>query len=346
MSKQLHSFADLVRNNPAIDIDYFPNTLGGVSTFFWSGSPRVSHANPWELASYSGETNTLHNTTEAGSVRLVRGGQSIDTFVDNGDGTVTQSNTGLMWAKCAKGLTGTDCGTGTAITEDWATVLTVASDTTLAGYDDWRLPNAKELQSLVDYGQTSPSINFSYFPNTPSNHFWSSSTLAQNASFALGLYFGYGANLNSGKNSLYHVRFVRGGQRFFAFGLTTATTGTGSGTVATDLTSGTNCGANCQVFNERTIVVLNATPNAGSTFVSWNGCTPLVGHPDQCYVTIDAAKTVTATFDLEKTLTVNIAGTGTVTATYTGVGTDCTSNCVLTYPNNAAVALNATPPAG
>ena len=61
-------------------------------------------------------------------------------FVDNGDGTVTDAATGLMWRQ-------DDSGVGLS----WEEALTHAEGLTEAGYDDWRLPNAKELQSIVDY---------------------------------------------------------------------------------------------------------------------------------------------------------------------------------------------------
>lgn len=72
----------------------------------------------------------------------VRGNEKYgqNDFVDNGDGTVTDRATGLMWMQA-------DSGQGM----DWEDALDYAEDMNLAGYSDWRLPNAKELQSIVDY---------------------------------------------------------------------------------------------------------------------------------------------------------------------------------------------------
>lgn len=61
-------------------------------------------------------------------------------FVDNLDGTITDEATGLTWMKV-------DSGRGM----DWPTALEYAENQTQGGYNDWRLPNAKELQSIVDY---------------------------------------------------------------------------------------------------------------------------------------------------------------------------------------------------
>ncbi len=92
-------------------------------------------------------------------VRYVRGNSDycINDFTDNGDGTITDQATGLMWQKL-------DSDT----TMNWEQALDYAENLVLAGYDDWRLPNAKELQSIVDYtrapdaqdpGQQGPAID-------------------------------------------------------------------------------------------------------------------------------------------------------------------------------------------
>jgi hypothetical protein len=63
-------------------------------------------------------------------------------FVDNGDGTITDKATGLIWQK-------SDSGKGL----NWSQALEYADNIELAGHSDWRLPNAKELQSIVDYSR-------------------------------------------------------------------------------------------------------------------------------------------------------------------------------------------------
>ena len=75
-------------------------------------------------------------------VLYVRGNPDygVNDFVDNGDGTVTDRATGLTWAQA-------DSGEGM----NWQQALAYAESLTLAGHDDWRLPSAKELQSIVDY---------------------------------------------------------------------------------------------------------------------------------------------------------------------------------------------------
>ena len=82
-------------------------------------------------------------------VRVVRGDvYGENNFVDNGDGTVTDLATGLMWQQA-------DSGVGM----DWEDALDYAEDLELAGYDDWFLPDIKQLQSIIDYTQSPSAVN-------------------------------------------------------------------------------------------------------------------------------------------------------------------------------------------
>ena len=102
---------------------------------------------------------------------------------DNGDGTVTDLKTGLMWKQCAEGQFGSGCAEGTATEYAmWQNALLRAQEVNtgggFAGFTDWRVPNIKELASLVEHQCTGPAINLTRFPNTPSSYFGSSSIQA------------------------------------------------------------------------------------------------------------------------------------------------------------------------
>jgi len=93
------------------------------------------------------------NTDKVFSFIAVRGNTSygINNFVDNGDSTITDNATGLMWSK-------NDSRTGM----NWQSALAWAQTKNSAnylGHNDWRLPNAKELQSIVDYTRSPGSTN-------------------------------------------------------------------------------------------------------------------------------------------------------------------------------------------
>ena len=125
------------------------------------------------------------------------------------------------------------------------------------------------------------------------------------------------------------------------FTLTVSKTGTGSGTVTTSPT-GINCGADCtESYDEGTPVTLIPAPASGSTFAGWSGdadCTD--GN-----VTMNAARSCTATFDLipPNTLAVTLSGTGTGTVTSSPIGIDCGIDCNEMYAVGTVVTLTATP---
>jgi hypothetical protein len=133
-------------------------------------------------------------------------------FTANGDGTVTDRATGLIWKQCAEGLSGADCLTGGATTFTWQQALQHAEAAVFAGSSLWRLPNKKELASLVEQRCYLPAINSRFFPNTPSSWFWSSSPIAGYAYLAWRVDF-YGGGVGDGNEYVaLYVRLVRGGQ--------------------------------------------------------------------------------------------------------------------------------------
>ena len=135
-------------------------------------------------------------------------------FVLHNDGTVTHTPTGLMWMRCSLGQTwdGASCS-GEASTYTWADALQAAAQNTrFAGYADWRLPNRRELLSIVEQSCWAPSINAAVFPSTPSQFFWSSSPNADSSGPAWGVHFVNGHVDNRYKYNANRVRLVRAPQ--------------------------------------------------------------------------------------------------------------------------------------
>lgn len=94
-------------------------------------------------------------------------------FLINND-EVRDIRTNLVWKRCSVGKvwTGSSCS-GTATSLTWQQALA-------AGSDDWRLPNIKELLSIVEVSCASPAINTTIFPSTSNLFFWTSSPYANN----------------------------------------------------------------------------------------------------------------------------------------------------------------------
>jgi len=104
-------------------------------------------------------------------------------FTDNGDDTVTDKNTKLMWSKNAN-----LCGL-----KNWEDACSYCGGLTLANHSDWRLPPIHELWSLIDKHQFNPALPpGNPFMNVKSDHYWSSTTDAEITSRAWYVYFGSG----------------------------------------------------------------------------------------------------------------------------------------------------------
>ena len=153
---------------PFIDTHYFTQPLGDVDQ-----GEREIDAQVWSSTEYVGKTmvndDTIFGvnfvdgrikgypkynprTKEANKMyfRFVRDNKDYgkNNFVDNNDGTITDNATGLIWQQ-------TDSQQGL----NWEEALQYAEDLDLGGHDDWRLPNAKELQSIIDYTRSPETSN-------------------------------------------------------------------------------------------------------------------------------------------------------------------------------------------
>ena len=135
--------------------------------------------------------------------------QSVYSYSADAGGTanalVTDSKTGLTWQRCSAGqsfATGTCSGTANSYTHEEA----LAYAKTQTG---WRLPNVKELSSLVDTGFIGPAINSTAFPATPSFFAWTSSPYASDPTSAWVVLFAEGSVSVLGRVNTAQVRLVR-----------------------------------------------------------------------------------------------------------------------------------------
>lgn len=127
-------------------------------------------------------------------------------FLDNGDNTITDTNTGLMWQKATL-----------ATTQNWEGAILACEALSLSDFNDWRLPSKAELMSIVDYSKYNPVVDAKF--TTENNYYWTSTTYAKadegsttTFSKAWAVKFEDGTVEGMPKTDKYYVRAVRGGQ--------------------------------------------------------------------------------------------------------------------------------------
>ncbi|WP_043642730.1 Lcl C-terminal domain-containing protein [Caenispirillum salinarum] len=103
----------------------------------------------------------------------------VNAFTDRGDGSVHDGLTGLTWQQVDDGRPRT-----------WGEALRHCDGLTHGGFDDWRLPNVKELQSIVDYSRPAPAVDPVFRQADPRAWFWSSTTFGDDPAEALYVCFG------------------------------------------------------------------------------------------------------------------------------------------------------------
>jgi hypothetical protein len=129
---------------------------------------------------------------------LTAGVPHLASYTNNGDGTVTDNVTSLMWQQTAP---------STQMTQ--AAGVTYCQGLNLAGHTDWRLPAIIELTSIVDLAVANPSINTQAFPSASSGIFWASTQFALLPGNAYTVEFGKGAEIYGGTGQSENVRCVR-----------------------------------------------------------------------------------------------------------------------------------------
>jgi hypothetical protein len=147
-------------------------------------------------------------------------------FIDNGDGTVSDTSTGLMWEKTTDDSTIHDkdnfytWSTGSPYNPDgtafFTFLATLNGPTPFAGYGDWRLPTLTELKTIVDLtapgcGSGSPCIDQTVFGPTQASFYWSATTFAGFPISARLVDFFNGTVFNLNKTGNSYVRAVRSG---------------------------------------------------------------------------------------------------------------------------------------
>ena len=156
----------------------------------------------------TGQT-TSYAVGDDGDLRMGRPWPS-PRFIDNSDGTVTDDLTGLIWLKNANCFGGKVWLDALASSNSLANGQCGLSDGSVPG--DWRLPNVRELHSLVDFSNHNPALPSGHpFTGLPSVYYWSSTTGALGTHYAWHVDMDHGHVLGNPKDNDYYVWPVRGG---------------------------------------------------------------------------------------------------------------------------------------
>lgn len=199
--RELSGIANYGRTDPAIDLTAFPSTKNAP---YWSSSSSDTYKDNAWYVNFSDGTVGGSAKSSRYHVRCARGAElPLNTLLDNADGTSTDLLTGLMWEQ------------GDATATNWEAALALCEGLSLAGYTDWRLPNIRELTSLLDI-RYRPAINYLFFPQVDCSYwseYWSStSSSVTDDAYVVDFFNGHSSSIFQHKfYNNYNVRCVRGG---------------------------------------------------------------------------------------------------------------------------------------
>jgi hypothetical protein len=158
---ELMTIVDYGQYYPVINLASFPSTS---AADYWSATiSRWQAGYAWAVDFFVGIT-TENSQSSMHNVRCIRGDVFITkSYTNNLDGTVKDNTTNLFWQKAIGGQA------------NWVSAIAYCENLILGGFTDWRLPNIKELRSLIfDSSKYTPAIDTSYFDFGYTYGYWSS----------------------------------------------------------------------------------------------------------------------------------------------------------------------------
>lgn len=165
----------------AIDEAWFPHTRRQANgQVYWSATPDSANSRRALSVNFADGSTYHHERAGSWAVRLVRRAVAVPAQAEpmplQAQGAeVTDLRTGLIWRRCPEGAAWSGIGCdGTALRYTWSQALVIAQEAAQADALPWRLPNVKELASIIDQRRDRPAVSPRLFPGTPSAPFWTS----------------------------------------------------------------------------------------------------------------------------------------------------------------------------
>jgi hypothetical protein len=184
-------------HSPAINSLVFIDTE---SDGYWSGTTLAGDPTAAWFVHFNNGAGTYHVKTEAKYARCVRGPSVLHhRYVDEGNGTVEDLSTGLVWQAQDDGAK-----------RWWNEAETYCQELSLGARTDWRLPSVKELRSIVELRTMDPAIELLVFPATASDGYWTATASDQYAYYVWQVDFNTGVSWESeATNAAYAKEYVR-----------------------------------------------------------------------------------------------------------------------------------------
>jgi hypothetical protein len=173
--KEYSTILNLGRLSPSLDTTYFPFFIRTNPTdiYYWTSSDYHDDPSQSWIMQLSFGIIDKGAKVSLYKVRCVRGTPDpAASYTANGNGTVTDNVTGMMWEQKTDDGGNRDKDN----TYTWKDALAYCENLVLGSFSDWRLPNPKELERLVDLSTSSPAIDTSLFLHTSNGYYWTSST--------------------------------------------------------------------------------------------------------------------------------------------------------------------------
>jgi len=194
--KELTLIRDRSRYNPTIDINSFQNV---VSYDYWSSTTNVGYKDYAWVVDFDKGYDSFRAKANIAYVRCVRGNSLGTSFLirDATKHTVQDLTTSLEWQD------------NETVSKSWRDAINYCENLTLGGYNDWRLPNINELNSIINKSSYNPAISSIFLYIVPS-HYWSSTTKVSNKNRAWSVLFDDGKDYMGTKSlGSGYVRCVR-----------------------------------------------------------------------------------------------------------------------------------------